>query len=335
MESLLCGLGLGSVDEPTDDERQQSSSSWTALAYLTGTTSDEPASSSISRGYDWPEPPPSSPPRQSPWPIEARAPSPAAATWAPDNLPARSSAAPAVSGTTAASLPSSPTTAPRTFLVAATVRSPSDPRGRGTPARPRRPPSPVVNVRSAERRFLDEFLVMLADGFKMRKHGRRGGPKDRLVRLDGDMIVWTAVRPSFRLSERGGVAVADVTEVRRTFAGRPRPSSVSEDRCLSLITAARSVDLELSDAEVRELCHDGFSLLVKFGPPVTSSPAAAATSGPTGAGPTPTPSSRRGLGTNVTVAPTGSRPAVDPLGRPRTPPRHRPERIPSIDHDME
>ena len=72
----------------------------------------------------------------------------------------------------------------------------------------RRPSSPVVNVRSAERRFLDEFLVMLADGFKMRKHGRRGGPKDRLVRLDGDMIVWTAVRPSFRLSERGGVAVA-------------------------------------------------------------------------------------------------------------------------------
>ena len=197
----------------------------------------------------------------------------------------------------------------------------------------RRSPSPVVNVRSAERRFLDEFLVMLADGFKMRKHGRRGGPKDRLVRLDGDMIVWTAVRPSFRLSERGGVAVADIEEVRRTFAGRPRPSSVSEDRCLSLISKDRSVDLELPDNEVRELCHDGFSLLVKFGAPVTSSPAAAATSGPTGAGSTPTPSSRRGLGTNV--APTASRPAVDPLGRPRTPPRKRPGRIPSIDHDME
>ena len=195
MESLLCGLGLGS-DQPTDDERQ-ASSSWTALSYITGTTSDEPASPSISRGYDWPEPPPSSPPRQSPWPIEARA--------GPDNLPARSAPAPA---------PSSPTTAPRTFLVAATVRSPSDPRGRGTPAR-RRLPSPVVNVRSAERRFLDEFLVMLADGFKMRKHGRRGGPKDRLVRLDGDMIVWTAVRPSFRLSERGGVAVADVFKMRK------------------------------------------------------------------------------------------------------------------------
>ena len=302
MESLLCGLGLGSMDEqPTDDERQQSSS-WTALSYITGTTSDEPASPSISRGYDWPEPPPSSPPRQSPWPIEARAPSPAAAAWAPDNLPARSSAAPAASGTTA-SPPSSPTTAPRTFLVAATVRSPSDPRGRGTPARPRRPPSPVVNVRSAERRFLDEFLVMLADGFKMRKHGRRGGPKDRLVRLDGDMIVWTAVRPSFRLSERGGVAVADVTEVRRTFAGRPRPANVAEDRCLSLISKDRSVDLELPDNEVRELCHDGFSLLVKFGAPVTTKPS--------------TPSSR----------------GVDPLGRPRTPPRVK--RIPSIDHDME
>jgi hypothetical protein len=302
MESLLCGLGLGS-DEPTADERQQASS-WTALSsYITGPTSDEP---SISRGYDWPEPPPSSPPRQSPWPIEARAPSPAAAAWAPDNLPARSSAAPAVSGTTA-SPPSSPT-APRTFLVAATVRSPSDPRGRGTPAR-RRPPSPVVNVRSAERRFLDEFLVMLADGFKMRKHGRRGGPKDRLVRLDGDMIVWTAVRPSFRLSERGGVSVADVTEVRRTFAGRPRPANVAEDRCLSLITAARSVDLELPDNEVRELCHDGFSLLMKFGPPVTTSPSKAAS--------TSTPSSR----------------GVDPLGRPRTPPRV--QRIPSIDHDME
>ena len=310
MESLLCGLGLGSVDEPTDDGRQQTSS-WTALSYITGTTSDEPTSPSISRGYDWPEPPPSSPPRQSPWPIEARAPSPAAAAWAPDNLPARSSPTPVPSGTTA-SPPSSPTTAPRTFLVAATVRSPSDPRGRGTPALPRRPPSPVVNVRSAERRFLDEFLVMLADGFKMRKHGRRGGPKDRLVRLDGDMIVWTAVRPSFRLSERGGVAVADVTEVRRTFAGRPRPAKVAEDRCLSLITAARAVDLELPDGEVRELCHDGFSLLVKFGPPVTSSLAAAATSGPT-----PTPSNR----------------GVDPLGRPRTPPR--PQRIPSIDHDME
>ena len=175
----------------------------------------------------------------------------------------------------------------------------------------RRPPSPVVNVRSAERRFLDEFLVMLADGFKMRKHGRRGGPKDRLVRLDGDMIVWTAVRPSFRLSERGGVAVADITEVRRTFAGRPRPANVAEDRCLSLISKDRSVDLELPDNEVRELCHDGFSLLVKFGPPVTTSPSKAAS--------TSTPSSR----------------GVDPLGRPRTPPRKRPERIPSIDHDME
>ena len=170
----------------------------------------------------------------------------------------------------------------------------------------RRPPSPVVNVRSAERRFLDEFLVMLADGFKMRKHGRRGGPKDRLVRLDGDMIVWTAVRPSFRLSERGGVAVADITEVRRTFAGRPRPANVAEDRCLSLISKDRSVDLELPDNEVRELCHDGFSLLVNFGPPVT-------TKAPE------TPSSR----------------GVDPLGRPRTPPRKRPGRIPSIDHDME
>ena len=182
MESLLCGLGLGS-DEPTADERQQaSSSSWTALSsYITGPTANE--SPSVSRGYDWPEPPPSSPPRQGPWPIEARAPSPAAAAWAADDLPARSAPAPA---------PASPTTAPRTFLVAATVRSPSDPRGRGTPVR-RRPPSPVVNVRSAERRFLDEFLVMLADGFKMRKHGRRGGPKDRLVRLDGDMIVWTCV----------------------------------------------------------------------------------------------------------------------------------------------
>ena len=126
--------------------------------------------------------------------------------------------------------------------------------------------------------------------------------------------VWTAVRPSFRLSERGGVKVAEVTEVRRTFAGRPRPSNVAEDRCLSLISKDRSVDLELPDNEVRELCHDGFSLLVKFGPPVTSSTAAAATSGPT-----PTPSSR----------------GVDPLGRPRTPPRKRPERIPSIDHDME
>ena len=131
------------------------------------------------------------------------------------------------------------------------------------------------------------------------------------MRLDGDMIVWTAVRPSFRLSERGGVAVADVTEVRRTFAGRPRPANVAEDRCLSLITAARAVDLELPDGEVRELCHDGFSLLVKFGAPVTTSASNAAS--------TSTPLSR----------------GVDPLGRPRTPPRKRPERIPSIDHDME
>ena len=113
------------------------------------------------------------------------------------------------------------------------------------------------------------------------------------------------MRPSFRLSERGGVAVADITEVRRTFAGRPRPANVAEDRCLSLISKARAVDLELPDNEVRELCHDGFSLLVKFGPPVT-------TKAPE------TPSSR----------------SVDPLGRPRTPPRIR-ERIPSIDHDME
>ena len=119
--------------------------------------------------------------------------------------------------------------------------------------------------------------------------------------------VWTAVRPSFRLSERGGVKVAEVTEVRRTFAGRPRPSNVAEDRCLSLISKDRSVDLELPDNEVRELCHDGFSLLVKFGPPVVTTK------------PPKTPSIR----------------GVDPLGRPRTPPRHRPERIPSIDHEME
>ena len=184
MESLLCGLGLGSAENESSEEKASSSASnqlSAALAYITGPTANE--SPSISRGYDWPEPPPSSPPRQGPWPIEARAPSPAAAAWAADDLPARSAPAPA---------PASPTAAPRTFLVAATVRSPSDPRGRGTPVR-RRPPSPVVNVRSAERRFLDEFLVMLADGFKMRKHGRRGGPKDRLVRLDGDMIVWTCV----------------------------------------------------------------------------------------------------------------------------------------------
>ena len=43
---------------------------------------------------DWPEPPPSSPPRQGPWPIEARAPSPAAAAWAADDLPARSAPRP-------------------------------------------------------------------------------------------------------------------------------------------------------------------------------------------------------------------------------------------------
>merc|ERR1712138_379596 len=124
MESLLCGLGLGSAENESSEEKASSSASnqlSAALAYITGTTSGEPASPSISRGYDWPEPPPSSPPRQGPWPIEARAPSPAAAAWAADDLPARSAPAPA---------PASPTTAPRTFLVAATVRSPSDPRGR-------------------------------------------------------------------------------------------------------------------------------------------------------------------------------------------------------------
>lgn len=113
---------------------------------------------------------------------------------------------------------------------------------------------------------MDEFLVMLADGFKMRKYGRRGSPKERLVRLDGDMIVWNATRPSFRFSERGGVAVADITDVRRSFAQR-KPSHVPAGRCLSLTTTHRSVDLELPDNEAREFCHDGFSLLVKFGAP--------------------------------------------------------------------
>ena len=127
----------------------------------------------------------------------------------------------------------------------------------------RRPPSPVVNVRSAERRFLDEFLVMLADGFKCASTAARRS-KDRLVRLDGDMIVWTAARPSFRLSERGGISVADITEVRRTFAGRPGPSNVAEDRCLSLISKDRSVDLGLPDNEVRAVPRR-LSLLVKFG----------------------------------------------------------------------
>jgi len=235
--ALLCGNSA--VDEPSEDDQQQASSSTndqlsSALGYITG-TSDEPASPFSPRNNDWPE----AMPRASPWPLEA-------SPWAADDEDE-------------CGVCRSP---PRRTVVAATARSPSDPRS------PRRgPPSPVEpNVRSAERRFLDEFLVMLADGFKMRKYGRRGSPKERLVRLDGDMIVWNATRPSFRFSERGGVAVADITDVRRSFAQR-KPSHVPAGRCLSLTTTHRSVDLELPDNEAREFCHDGFSLLVKFGAP--------------------------------------------------------------------
>ena len=98
---------------------------------------------------------------------------------------------------------------------------------------------------------------MLGDGFAVKKHGRLGGPKERLVRLEGDAIVWDSARSG------RGVAVADIVDVRRAFSGRPRPPGVEADRCLSLVTRHRAVNLELPDNEVRELCVDGFGLLMR------------------------------------------------------------------------
>jgi hypothetical protein len=60
-----------------------------------------------------------------------------------------------------------------------------------------------------------------------------------------------------------GIAVADVIEVRRGGQfGVGRAAQNDASRSISLVTAQRSVDLELSDTETRELCADGFALLI-------------------------------------------------------------------------
>jgi hypothetical protein len=64
-------------------------------------------------------------------------------------------------------------------------------------------------------------------------------------------------------SKAAGISVAEIVDVRRgAFTGRPRPPGVDPDRCLSLVTTHRAVNLELPDNEVRELCVDGFGLLM-------------------------------------------------------------------------
>lgn len=140
-----------------------------------------------------------------------------------------------------------------------------------------------AGVAKFESQFLGEFVLMLKQGFVVKKHGRLGAPKDRLVRLQGDDIVWTSTKSSFRRSfdrspsgmrpgaetptspgaKSAGISVAEIVDVRRgTFTGRPRPPGVDPDRCLSLVTTHRAVNLELPDNEVRELCVDGFGLLM-------------------------------------------------------------------------
>lgn len=163
--------------------------------------------------------------------------------------------------------------------AAAAGESPPAPGGKGEASASGGAPT----VATFESQFLGEFVLMLKQGFVVKKHGRLGAPKDRLVRLQGDDIVWTSTKSSFRRSfdrspsgmrpgaespvspgsKAAGISVAEIVDVRRgTFTGRPRPPGVDPDRCLSLVTTHRAVNLELPDNEVRELCVDGFGLLM-------------------------------------------------------------------------
>ena len=49
---------------------------------------------------------------------------------------------------------------------------------------------------------------------------------------------------------------------RGVFDGRAIPPGTSPETCVSLISTQRSVNLEFPDEEVRELCADGFTLLM-------------------------------------------------------------------------
>ncbi|KAJ1454749.1 hypothetical protein M885DRAFT_521358 [Pelagophyceae sp. CCMP2097] len=143
-----------------------------------------------------------------------------------------------------------------------------------------------LKLEACENMFLDEFLIMLKKGFFVKKHGRHGGrPHDRLVWLSDDesQILWDSAKSQLRRSisstasasrrsapanmrsgaALAGIAVADVIEVRRGgHFGGARAVQNNEVRSISLITAQRSVDLELADPETRELCADGFALLI-------------------------------------------------------------------------
>eukprot|EP00698_Gefionella_okellyi_P000734 TRINITY_DN10667_c0_g1_i1.p1 TRINITY_DN10667_c0_g1~~TRINITY_DN10667_c0_g1_i1.p1 ORF type:complete len:415 (-),score=90.24 TRINITY_DN10667_c0_g1_i1:108-1352(-) len=107
---------------------------------------------------------------------------------------------------------------------------------------------------------ITEHVSTLVNGAVMRKHGRKGRPHSRFMYLSHDLmhLSWSRTR---RLPLEGQPAdrrirIADVRDVldgQQTEVFRRTGRRSMSDRCFSIVTTQRTVDLEAPDAQTREL----------------------------------------------------------------------------------
>jgi hypothetical protein len=119
-----------------------------------------------------------------------------------------------------------------------------------------------VRLLESERVFLKEFKLMMVDGFRVQKHGRRGKPHFRTIRLSPDTgcLYWGSQKAN---SKSEFILIEDIREVRRGAFDGVLMTKERSDRCFSLITDKRRLDFETADPDTRSLISDGFMLLLK------------------------------------------------------------------------
>mmetsp|Transcript_28481 Transcript_28481/g.36966 ORF Transcript_28481/g.36966 Transcript_28481/m.36966 type:complete len:214 (-) Transcript_28481:616-1257(-) len=128
-------------------------------------------------------------------------------------------------------------------------------------------------------RFLEEFKKKLHKGYKVRKHGRSGIKKKRILQCDVDCtkLTWkTASRTSPKSGNQYEIAFSDITEIRAgtdpdpdfpKYAATPtlRKSAQPSDanKLLSVIWQDRTLDLQLSKPESCQELLLGLRLLLE------------------------------------------------------------------------
>ena len=113
-----------------------------------------------------------------------------------------------------------------------------------------------------EHSFLNDFVLLLERGINVKKHGKK--VRERTVKISEahDEINWNSLKHFFDEKIDDSVKVADILDVRRgSFVGKDVPANVQKDHCLSLLTKTRTLNLELQDQDIRDLCADGIALL--------------------------------------------------------------------------